>query len=139
MSKQPAKHFPVPTPETAPYWEACHNHQLLIQKCADCGKHQFYPRTVCSHCTGGTLEWAEASGRGEIVSYTIMHRAVSKAYAGGGVTVLALIRLEEDVQMMSNIIGCDPEQVCTGMSVEIIFEDWSDEISMPMFRPADQQ
>lgn len=139
MSKQPVKHFPVPTPETAPYWEACHNHQLLIQKCADCGKHQFYPRTVCSHCTGGTLEWVEASGRGEIVSYTIMHRAVSKAYAGGGVTVLALIRLEEDVQMMSNIVGCDPEQVHTGMAVEVTFEDWSEEISMPMFRPADQQ
>ena len=139
MSKQPAKRFPVPTPETAPYWEACHNHQLLIQKCAGCGKHQFYPRTVCSHCTGGALEWVKASGRGEIVSYTIIHRAVSKAYAGGGVAVLALIRLEEDVQMMSNIVGCDPEQVCTGMSVEVIFEDWSDEISMPMFRPADQQ
>lgn len=136
MSKQPAKHFPVPTPETAPYWEACHNHQLLIQKCADCGKHQFYPRTVCSHCMGGDLEWTEASGRGQIVSYTIMHRAVSKAYAGGGVTVLALIRLEEDVRMMSNIVGCDPGQVCAGMAVEVIFEDWSDEISVPMFRPA---
>jgi hypothetical protein len=138
MSKQAIKYFPIPTPETAPYWEACHNHQLLIQRCADCGKYQFYPRTVCSHCTGGNLEWAEASGRGKVISYTIMHRAVSKAYSDGGVTVLALIRLEEGVQMMSNIVDCDPGQVSTGMAVEVIFEDWSDEISIPMFRPADQ-
>lgn len=136
MSKQATKHFPVPTPETAPYWEACRKHKLLIQKCTDCGKHQFYPRTICSHCTGADLEWTEASGRGEVVSYTIMHRAVSKAYADGGVTVLALIRLEEGVQMMSNITGCDPEQVSTGMAVEVTFEDWSDEVSVPMFRPA---
>lgn len=136
MSKQPTKHFPVSTPETAPYWEACRKHKLLIQKCGDCGKHQFYPRTICSHCTGGSLEWTEASGCGEVVSYTIMHRAVSKAYADSDVTILALIRLEEGVQMMSNITGCNPEQVSTGMAVEVTFEDWSDEISVPMFRPA---
>ena len=136
MSKQLSKHFPVPTPETAPYWEACHNHQLLIQKCADCGKHQFYPRTVCSYCLGGNLEWTEASGRGEVVSYTIMHRAVPKAYADSDVTILALIRLEEGVKMMSNVVGCHPGEVRTGMAVEVTFEDWSDEISVPMFRPA---
>lgn len=138
MGNQPVKHFPVPTPETAPYWDACHNHQLLIQKCGNCGKHQFYPRTVCSHCTGGDLEWVEAIGRGEIVSYTIMRRAVSKAYDDGGVTVLALIRLEEGVQMMSNIVECDPERVQTGMAVKVVFEDWSDEISVPMFCPVDE-
>ena len=135
MSKQPTKRFPVPTPETASYWKACQNHQLIIQKCDNCGKYQFYPRTICSHCTGDNLQWAEASGRGQVVSYTIMRRALTKAYVEGGVTVLALIKLEEDVQMMSNILDCDPEQVCAGMAVEVIFEDWSVEISMPMFRP----
>lgn len=138
MSDRPTKRFPIPTAETAPFWVACHNHQLLIQKCADCGKHQFYPRSVCSHCTSGSLEWDEASGQGVIVSYTIMHRAVSKAYAEGGATVLALIRLEEGVQMMSNIVECDPERVQTGMAVKVMFEDWSEEISVPMFRPADE-
>ena len=135
MNKQPTKRFPVPTPETAPYWKACQSHQLLIQKCVNCGKHQFYPRTFCSHCMGDNIEWVEASGRGQIVSYTIMRRVISKAYADGGVTVLALIRLEEDVQMMSNILDCDPEKICMGMAVEVIFEDWSDEISVPMFCP----
>lgn len=136
MSKQPAKHFPIPTPETAPYWEACHNHQLLIQKCGDCGEHQFYPRIICAHCASTNVEWVEASGRGDVISYTVMHRAVSKAYDEASATILALIRLEEGVQMMSNIVACDADQTHTGMAVEVTFEDWSDEISVPMFRPA---
>lgn len=137
MSTQPRKHFPVPTPETARYWEGCRDHKLLIQKCADCGRHQFYPRAVCSHCGSANIGWVEASGRGSVVSYTVMHRAVSKAYAADVPAVLALVRLDEDVQMMTNIIDCDAERVRTGLAVEVAFEDWSDEISMPMFRPVD--
>jgi len=136
MSKQSSRRLPVPTPETAPYWEACHDHRLLIQKCADCGKYQFYPRSICSHCTSTNIIWVEAAGCGTVISYTIMHRAISEGYAKTGPRVLALIRLEEDVQMMSNIVECDPEQVKIGMAVEVTFEDWSDEISMPMYRPA---
>ena len=138
MSKPPTKHFPIPTPETARYWEACHNHQLLIQKCAGCGKHQFYPRSICSHCNGDNVEWVEAAGRGKVISYTVMHRAVSKAYDEADTSVLALIRLVEGVQMMSNIVKCDPEKIHAGMAVEVTFEDWSDRISVPMFRPADE-
>lgn len=135
MSEQPVKHIPIPTPETAPYWEGCRNHQLLIQKCADCGKHQFYPRSLCSHCMSSKIEWVRASGRGQVASYTVMRRAVSKAYADEDSAVLALIKLDEGVQMMSNLVQCEPGQLEVGLNVEVVFEDWSDEISIPKFRP----
>jgi uncharacterized OB-fold protein len=47
----------------------------------------------------------------------------------------ALIQLEEGPTMMSNIVQCDPDSVTTGMPVEVVFEAWSDEITMPQFRP----
>jgi hypothetical protein len=37
--------------------------------------------------------------------------------------------------MMSNIVDCAFESVTTGMPVEVVFEKWSDEITMPQFRP----
>ena len=48
---------------------------------------------------------------------------------------VALIELAEGPTMMSNVVQCDPENVVVGMPVTVVFEDWSDEVSMPKFRP----
>jgi hypothetical protein len=85
------------------------------------------------------LEWREASGRGTVETYTIVTRAVSDAYAADVPYVIALITLEEGPRMMSNVIGCDVEIVKCGLAVEVIFEQWSAEITMPKFRPATGQ
>lgn len=135
MSNHEGKFFPRPTPETAPFWQGCHDHKLLLQRCTACGKHQFYPRLICAHCMSEQLEWIEASGRGKVETYTIVTRAVSEAYAADAPYVIALIELDEGPTMMSNVIGCDVGKIKSGMAVEVIFEDWSEEITVPKFRP----
>ena len=50
--------------------------------------------------------------------------------------VVALITLDEGPQLMSNVVGCAPETVHIGMPVEVTFEDWTEEISVPKFKPA---
>ncbi len=64
-----------------------------------------------------------------------MRRPVSKAYAYEVPYVVALIKLEEGPTMMSNIVECDVDEVKIGMQVEVLFEDWSEEISIPKFCP----
>ena len=81
------------------------------------------------------VEWIQASGRGTVASFTIVRRPVSEAYADEVPYVVALIQLEEGPTLMSNVIGCDPESVAIGMPVEVTFEDWSDAITVPKFRP----
>jgi hypothetical protein len=46
-----------------------------------------------------------------------------------------LIQLDEGPKMMSNVVQCDPETLVVGSPVQVVFEDWSDEISVPQFRP----
>jgi uncharacterized OB-fold protein len=135
MNEHVGKNFPQPSPETAVYWEACRQHQLKVQECKQCGHYQFYPRIICTNCMSEDVEWIEASGRGEVISFTIVRRPVSRAYADETPYVVALIKLEEGPNLMSNIIECDVESVEIGMSVEVVFEDWSEEISIPKFRP----
>ena len=48
---------------------------------------------------------------------------------------VALVTLEEGPTMMTNIVGCAPEKVAIGMPVEVTFEDWTEEISIPKFKP----
>ena len=81
------------------------------------------------------VEWVRASGRGTVLSFTVVYRPVTKAFTEEVPYVVALVTLEEGPQLMSNIIECDPEQVAIGMPVESVFEDWSEDIAVLKFRP----
>jgi uncharacterized protein len=135
MAAPANKPVPVPTRETKPYWEGGKQHELRIQKCAACGHYQFYPRLYCTACMSDRVEWVTASGRGKVLSFTIVYRPVTQAFAADVPYVVALITLDEGPQMMSNIVGCSPEKVQIGMPVEVMFEDWTEEISVPKFKP----
>lgn len=135
MTDHSAKTFPRPTPETMPYWEGCAAHELRLQHCDSCGQYQFYPRVICSHCMSEQLQWSVASGAAEVLSYTVVRRAVSEAYAPEVPYVVALVKLSEGPTMMTNIVHGDPEEVVVGMSVTVCFEDWNEQISIPKFRP----
>ncbi len=126
--------LPPLTDLTRPYWEGCKAGELKLQRCSDCGEHQFYPRNICAHCTSRNLAWITASGRGEIASFTVFRRAISKAYDAP--YIVALIDLDEGVRMMSNVVDADPEQVGVGDPVTVDFENWSDELRLPVFRLA---
>ena len=135
MVNHSGKIFPRPTADTKRYWEGCKKHEVLIQYCSGCDKYQFYPRPICTNCMNEEIEWKKSTGRGKVLSYTSVHRAISKAYAKEAPYFVALIELDEGVTMMSNIISCKFEEIKIGMRVEVIFEDWSEEIAIPKFRP----
>ena len=133
MSEQaPLKIQPRMTAVSAPYWEGCANGELRLQRCADCGKHQFYPRVICSHCSGDVLTWEAVSGKGVIESFTVVRRGISRAYESP--YAVALVRLAEGPVMMSSLVGAEPEQVRVGASVSVEFEDWGDGTHLPVFR-----
>lgn len=135
MSNVLSKNIPVSTAETAAYWEGCSRHELQVQQCKDCLAHQFYPRVMCTKCSGRSLEWVRASGRGRVKSFTIVRRAVSEAYAVEVPYVVALVELEEGPTMMSNIVGCNVNDVVIGAPVEVVFDHWQDGVVIPKFRP----
>ncbi len=136
MTDHSGKFLPRPRPETAAWWQSCREHKLNIQRCSGCGAFQFYPRIVCSSCMSGKVEWVQSAGRGKVVTFTICRLPVAEAYTADLPYVVALIRLEEGPTMMSNIGECEPESVAIGMPVEVTFQKWSDDITIPQFLPA---
>jgi uncharacterized OB-fold protein len=131
----PEKPVPEVNPWAKPFWEAAHQKKLIIQKCPDCYKHIFYPRLLCPHCFSENLEWVEASGKGTIYSYTVVMNNAPSAFINDIPYVVALIKLDEGVQMLSNIVECDPEEVRCDMPVEVTFEKLSEDFTLPKFRP----
>ena len=95
----------------------------------------FYPRKFCPECWSSDLGWYQASGKGKVFSYTVTMLGVEEKFADDLPFVLAWVDLEEGVRMLTNIVGCDPEEVSIGMDVEVAFEDVTPAISLPKFKP----
>ena len=130
------KRLPRPTEATTAYWKGCRQQQLLIQRCKACERLQFYPRSLCTSCMSGKLEMVPASGRGTVRTFTVIRHPVSAAYASEVPYALALIELEEGPTMMSALCNTDIDDVQIGMAVEVVFEQWTDEITIPKFQAA---
>ena len=127
-----AKPVPRPTPTEQPFYDACTEGKLVLQRCQSCGHVLFYPRTHCDACQSEQLVWEDASGAGAIASYTVVRRGVSADFEAP--YVIALIDLVEGPRMMSQIVDADPDALALGLSVKVDFAAWSEDITLPVFR-----
>lgn len=131
----PARPKPLPTPETKHFWDGTKTGRLLLQRCGDTGQAYFPPRPFSPFTGTRNVEVFEASGRATLLSYVIHHRPApgfTPPYA------IAVVRLEEGPQMMTNIIDCPqtPEALVLDMPLEVAFVPLDDAITLPLFRPA---
>lgn len=127
-----AKPSPRPTPTEQPFYDACSRGELLLQHCEGCVHVLFYPRTHCDRCHSEQLTWQVAAGTGTIASYTVVRRGVSSDFEAP--YVIALIDLAEGPRMMSQIVDVDTEKLAVGLPVMVDFAQWSEDITLPVFR-----
>lgn len=135
MDNTVSKPEPIVNPWARPFWEAARDEKLMIQKCEDCNEFVFYPRIACPHCFSDNLKWVEASGKGHVYSYTVVENNAPSAFIQDMPYVVAVVKLDEGVQMLTNIVGCSPDQVSCDMPVEVVFETLNDEFKLPKFKP----
>ena len=132
------KPLPQADETTRSFWESLKAHQLKIQKCNDTGKFFFYPRGMSPFTLSDNLSWEAVSGRGVIHAFTIVHQNRAPGFVDELPYVVAMVELDEGARMMTNIIDVepDPEHVKIGMPVEIVYEDVTEDVTLPKFRPA---
>jgi uncharacterized OB-fold protein len=152
-SATPSRLEPPVGAESGPFWEATREGRLLVQWCTSCDRGVFYPRALCPWCGaaegtatgtgtgadgGGALEWREASGRATVHAAVVEHRPelAGASFSGGEPYCIALVDLEEGVRMMTNIVGCPPDEVHSGMAVTVTWEPLSDGRQLALFRPS---
>ncbi len=116
------KPIPAANADTQAYWEAAAKERLLYQVCGGCSHTLSYPRGVCPRCHSGDLAWRESSGRGRIVTFSIVHRAPTPAFKADVPYVLALVDFDEGFRLMMNVLGDDALDTKIGDPVEVIFE-----------------
>lgn len=132
--KEYKKPLPIPTPWSQPFWDGCKRHELIIQRCKECQRFTFYPKILCPQCLSPNLEWVKSSGRGKVYSYTIVYSYGPTEFSEDTPYIVAIIDLQEGVRMMSNIVDCPPESVKCDMEVEVVFDDVTENVTLPKFR-----
>jgi uncharacterized OB-fold protein len=129
------KPIPAITPEMKPFFDAAKRHELAVQRCTQCGTHRFPAREICSACLSREAEWVQVSGDGVVFSYNVMHQVYHPGFAGEVPYAVVVIRLAEGAKMTSNLIGVRPDEIRIGMPVKVVFEDVTDEVTLPKFAP----
>ena len=132
MSSKKQIPLPRPTSVSRPYWDACKEERLTVQRCSDCGTHVFIPQPCCGECQSEKLEWVESSGRGTLYSFSTVYRPQQPVFETPYTVVI--VELEEGYHMLSNLVGVEPEDVEIGTPLEVFFEKKSEEITLPYFR-----
>lgn len=134
----PSHDKPVPeiTPELRPFFEAARRRELVVQRCSDCGTLRFPVRQLCAQCLSTDAGWLPVSGRGEIFSFNIMHQVYHPGFASEVPYAVVLVKLDEGPKMLSNLVGIQPHEIQIGLPVQVVFEDITDEITLPRFEPA---
>jgi uncharacterized OB-fold protein len=134
MSDLIPKPKPRPAPESLPYWQAAREHRLALPKCEDCQKFWFPPSRTCPHCLSTNFSFQNVSGKGKIFSFVTFHRVYRPAFTNDVPYVVALIELDEGPRLLSNIMGVTHDQVKCEMRVEVVFDDYDEDISIPKFK-----
>jgi uncharacterized OB-fold protein len=130
-----AKPIPDCKDGTRPYWDACKQHRLVLPKCRSCDEVYFFPDDFCPCCLSEDIQWIEASGKGRIHTYSVVERPPSPRFSDDVPYIVAIIELEEGPRMMSNILEIAHEDIRIDMLVEVVFEDVTENVTIPKFRP----
>lgn len=59
-----------------------------------------YPRARCPHCYSSDLSWVSVSGKGVLLSYTVVRAASPKAFAEDTPYGIGIVKLNEGPQLM---------------------------------------
>jgi hypothetical protein len=109
--------------------------RFMLPRCEDCGKFHFYPRPACPHCASARIDWAEASGRGEVYSHSTVHRAPNSAFKDDVPYVIAIVKTHEGPHLLSRVVGVSPQAVHVGMRLRVRLHKRADGVVLPEFEP----
>jgi len=77
-------------------------HPLELRRCADCDAWWALRPYACAACGGTNLQWARASGAGEVLAHSTVHRAPDASWRALAPYELVLVRLREGAVLMGH-------------------------------------
>jgi len=116
------------------WWDMAEAGKLGTQRCQGCQTLRHPPRPMCGDCHSLQWDTVEASGRGTICSFTVLHYPQFPGF--NYPLIIILVDLEEGTRLTSQLLDCKPSEVRFDMPVEMVIHEDADGFKLPMFKPA---
>ena len=124
-------------PTIEEYLQNIQDGHFKAYKCVDCGMVIAPPSGSCYGCGSSKMEWTEVSGKGKLVSFTVIHIAPDE-FADEAPYYIAIVELEEGTRVSARLLGYDPlkpEEVKLDSDVKMEFETIASGKKYLAFRP----
>jgi len=117
------------TPFTAASFDKfCAEGKVMGVKCQKCGELMVPPRGLCFKCRSDQLEWVPLSGKGKILSFTVIgvgpSNMLNEGFNRDNPYCSGVIQLDEGPRISTQIMGVDtkhPETIKIGTPVTASF------------------
>jgi uncharacterized OB-fold protein len=129
--KAPTRIASVRAQDNRWWWEAVDAGRLPIQRCADCQTLRHPPRPMCGQCQSLSWDSIDSGMAGEIVSFTALHYPQFPGYPSP--VICAVIRLDEGVNFVANIVDSEPGEIAIGQRVQGRIEVIDENNTLPQF------
>lgn len=126
---------PLPAPDelSRPFWDACRERRLLLQRCESCGTFQHPPEYLCHRCLSEHLHWEEVPGTGTVYSAVNVTHPVYPGTAD--IVPYNVVVVEVDgtggVRLVGNVLGAAYEDIHLGARVRIAWDQAADDVVLP--------
>ena len=133
----PAVPRPTPVPDEAsqPFFDAAASGKLLLKHCAACDRFMTYSADYCDACFNQSLAWKEASGKGVIYSFVVMHQVLHPGFAGEVPYNVIVVETAEGPRLQSNLLDTPDSEIAVGMPVTVTFAQ-AGEVTVPYWKKA---
>lgn len=116
------------------FWTGGAEGELRITRCVACERWVFPLSRTCDAC-GGATAYQAVSGDGTVFTYTVNRHPYSPDVPLPYVIALVELAEQEGLRFMTNIVGCEPDDVRIDLPVHVTF-DAQGEVYVPVFAPA---
>lgn len=107
-------------------------------RCVKCGMIIAPPSGSCYACGSSDMEWSEVSGKGKLVSFTVIHIAPDE-FAQEVPYYIAIVELVEGTRVSARLMGFDPlkpQEIKLGTPLHLDYEKGKSGKIYLAFRPA---
>jgi len=109
--------------DSAEWWEALERHELVVQRCHDCGVVRWPPRALCARCGSVEWSWSKATGRGTVASWIVNHHTFGSSFESPYVVLMVRLDDADDILMPGAWAGArDGRDLAAGAHVDASFD-----------------
>jgi uncharacterized OB-fold protein len=124
-------------PTIEAYLKNIENGHFRAYQCTECGMIIAPPSGSCYSCGSSDMRWVDVSGKGKLVSFTVIHIAPDQ-FVEEAPYYIAIVELDEGTRVSARLLGFDPlkpEEVKLGINLKLDYEKGKSGATYLAFRP----